>query len=1081
MKKALLFLSLFCLLLFAGTAWAQQRTVTGKVTSEENGEPLPGVNVVVKGTTVGAVTNLDGEYLLNVPSEGTTLVYSFIGLETREVEIGNQSVINLAMSSDVTQLGEVVVVGYSTTTREAFTGSAKVVDAGRIESKNVSNVSQALAGEVSGVRVINTSGQPGTVATIRIRGIGSVNGNRDPLYVVDGVPFTGSISSINTADIASTTVLKDAAATAIYGSRGANGVILITTYSGKGQKSYIDIDVNMGTNMALIPRYNTIKSPEQYIGLSWEAIYNEGVGLGSADPVARANTRLFSSAGIAPGFNMWNVATADELIDPETKMVRPEVTRKYDPEDWEDYGFQTSERREANIKFGGSSERTSYYTSFGYLNDKGYIINSDYERLSARLSVNQEITKWLNGSVSLNYARSEKNTNGQSEDSGSIFWFVDNIPPIYPLFMRDEEGEYIIDPIFGGYQFDYGDRPGFSRGFGGLTNSISDATYDIRRDYRNELNGNASLNVTLFEGLTFENLLGAQYYQNKYIDRGNKFYGGSASQNGAIYIESSQLFNYNFLNLLRFSRTIGDHGFEAIAAHEASRWERSMLIASGYNLVDPNLLDLNNAVVSNPNSAYTDAYALESYFGQVNYDFNKTYFLSGTIRRDGSSRFRDHKWGTFGSVGAAWLISNESFMDNMTIFESLKIKASYGLIGDQAGVGYYPGYDLYNINNLNKNPAFSFYSRGNPDLTWETSKMFQTGIEFQIGRFLEGAIDYYSKNTDDLIFDVRQAPSKGYAILTQNAGTLRNSGLEFDLTGNIFSTNDYRLSLNINGEMFSNKITKMPIDPMTNQPKAIDVQAPFGWSEGHSIFDFYLREWAGVDPDDGRAMWNVYYFDENNNDVVDDGERINSLTDYLANNPEISESAIKSTTTKTYADATQKFVGKSAIPDVRGAFNLRAGYKGFDLTVQMLYSFGGYAYDYSYASLMSNTRIGGNNWHQDILNRWQNEGDVTDVPKLSNNLDLGVNSSSTRFLTKANYLILNNVSLSYSIPNSLINRLGLTGASVWIKGDNLWVNTFRRGFNPATAEAGSSNEDDSQTRYQYSPLSSLSAGLRIRI
>lgn len=1083
MKRILL---IACMLVsaLATESLAQTRSITGTVTSMEDGSTLPGVNVILQGTTTGTVTDIDGNYRVNIPEEGGTLVFSFIGLETQEVVVGARSVVDVEMESDIEQLGEVVVTGYSTTTKESFTGTAEVVSGEKLENKSVSNVSQALAGEVAGVRVVNISGQPGTEATIRIRGIGSLNGNRDPLYVVNGVPFVGSLNSINPSDIASTTILKDAAATAIYGSRGANGVVVITTKTGRGQDSFIEVDANFGTNMALLPRYKTIKSPEQYIGLSWEALYNEGVATGETDPEAYANETLFSSGGIAPGYNLWNVAGGAELIDPVTRTVRSGVTRKYDPEDWEDYGFQNSARSEVNVKFGGSSDKTSYYSSIGYLNDVGYIINSDYQRLSASLNVRQEIKKWLTGGVNINYARSESNNNGQSEDSGSIFWFVDNIPSIYPLFMRDEEGELLVDPIFGGNQFDYGEvNP---RAFGGLTNAIADATYDINRTKRNELNGSIYLDFNITQGLTVENRIGAQYYHDNYINRGNKYYGGSASQNGSIYIERAELFNYNILNLIRYKKAIGVHSLELLAAHEATSWNRNLLIASGYNLVDPDLLDLSNAAVSNPSDSYSEEYALESFFGQVNYDFSSKYFLSATIRRDGSSRFLKDKWGTFGSVGAAWLISSERFMENLPIFNSLKLKASYGLMGDQAGVGYYPGYDLFNVDNLNDNPAFSFDTKGNADLTWETSKMFQTGIEFEIGNHFEGTIDYYVKNTEDLIFEVRQAPSVGYAILTQNAGSLQNRGLEFDLTGHVFEGKDYRLSLNVNGEMFSNELTSMPIDLATNQPKAIDIQSPFGWAEGHSIFDFYMREWAGVDPEDGTAMWNVYYMDANNDDIVDEGETIASMTDYLASNPEVNSGDIKSTTTKTYAEATQKYVGKSAIPDIRGAFNLAAGYKGFELNVQMLYSFGGYAYDYVYAGLMDNTDVGGNNWHTDIFNRWQAEGDITNVPRLSNDFDPNVNSTSSRFLTKANYLVLNNVRLSYTLPEKFIERVGLGGISIWVSGDNLWINTARDGFNPSTAEAGSSNDTDSETaatssRYQYSPLSTLTAGLRIKI
>lgn len=575
---------------------AQDRTVSGLVTSAEDGTPLPGVNVVIKGTTEGTSTDADGRFSLSVPTPESVLVFSFIGLSTQEVQVGPRSIVDVQMSPDLTQLSEVVVVGYGTTTQQAFTGTAKVVDSDNLIRKNVTNVSRALAGEVAGLQVINTSGQPGTEATVRIRGFGSVNGNRDPLYVVDGVPFTGSLNSINPSDIHSTTVLKDAAATAIYGARGANGVIIINTRNGKGKDSFVEVDGQFGTNMSLLPRYSVIRSPEEYIGLSWEAMYNQGVAIGEADPVDYANTTLFSDDGISPNNNIWNVADGGELIDPATGMVRSGVTRLYNPENWEDYAFQASSRNEVNVKFGGSNDKTNYYSSLGYLKDNGYIVNSDFQRLSARLNLNHEVKKWLNTSLNFGYAKTKRNRGGQSSDSGSIFWFVDNIPSIYPLFMRDAEGNKVVDPIFGGDQYDYGAT---GRKFGSLTNAIADATYDTQRDDRNELNGAASVNFDIMEGLAFENRLGVQYYNNKYVSRGNKYYGGSASQNGSIYNRRSEMFSSNLLNLLRYNKGFGSSTLEVIAAHESTEWSLDIMDVSAFNLVDPDLEDFNNAVVSN--------------------------------------------------------------------------------------------------------------------------------------------------------------------------------------------------------------------------------------------------------------------------------------------------------------------------------------------------------------------------------------------------------------------------------------------------------------------------------------------------
>lgn len=1069
MRKLALLLIACCMMVIQG--WAQNRTVTGRVL-DEAGKGVANASVVVKGTKLGTTANSDGSFSLNLPLTAKTLVVTAVGSSSKEFTLtsNNSIVINLSASSS--NLSEVVVVGYSSTTKEAFTGTAKVVSAERLDNKNISNVSQALAGEVAGVRVINTNGQPGSSATVRIRGIGSVNGNRSPLYVVDGVPYSGNINAINPADIADLTVLKDAAATSIYGSRGANGVIVITTKTGRGKKSFIEVDGKYGVNMSLLPRYSVIRSPEEFISLSWEALYNQGIATGSVAPGNYANTRIFSASGIDPRNNIWN-ATGAALIDSTTRMVRPGVTRKYNPENWEDYAFQSSNRVEANIRMGGGDARTNYFTSFGYLKDEGYSINSDFRRLTARINLNHEVKSWLTTNMNLNYANSQTNNNGQGSSSNSVFWFSDNIPSIYPLFLRDSAGNKVADPIFGGFQYDYGAT---GRKFGSLTNAIADATYNTSRANRHELNGNASITVKFTKDLSLQNRLGAQYYNNTAYTRNNKFYGSAASQNGSIGQTRTELLNLNLLNLLRYAKRFGEHNVEVLAAHEATNFEQEISSASGYNLVDNYSLDLANAIVKNPTaSSYKNTNKLESYFAQLNYDYNRTYYLSATVRRDGSSRFiRDNKWGTFGSVGLGWEVTKMGFMKSLGVVDYLKLKTSYGIIADQEGLGYYPGYDRYDINNLNNNPSFSFVTKGNPDLTWETSKMFQAGAEFRLGTFLTGSIDYYVKNTDNLIFDRRVGTSNGYALIQVNDGQLRNQGVEFDLTGHILKKQNFYLDLGINGEHFTNKLTRMPIDPSTGQQKVIDVQGNYGYGVGHSVYDFYVRNFAGVDPADGTSTWTVYYDDANNSNTFNAGEQVLNLEQYYSDNP-AKRGALKTATTKNYAQATQYYIGKSSLPKLRGGINLTGGWKGIDIAVQVLYSFGGYAYDGAYAGLMNNGLIGGNNWHTDIRNRWQKAGDITDVPRLSNNYDANVNSASSRFIYKADYISLNNVRIGYTLPSSLLRKIrGVELLSFWVSGDNLLLGSFRNGFNPSTAENGGSDT------YRYSPLSTITAGLRAK-
>jgi TonB-linked SusC/RagA family outer membrane protein len=802
--------------------------------------------------------------------------------------------------------------------------------------------------------------------------------------------------------------------------------------------------------------------------IGWNSVYNRGVALGDPDPEAYANANLFSGSGVDPFYNMWDADGAD-LIDPATGRFRPGVGRIYDPEDWEEYAFQASSRTEANLRIGGGNGKTNYFTSVGYLKDVGYSINSDFERISTRLNVNHQVKKWLSGGFNVGYSNSETNNGGQSEDSGSIFWFTDNIPSIFPLFLRDEDGAKIPDPYYGGFQYDYGE----SRGFGGLTNAISDAVNTVQNRKSHDLNGNANLDVDFTDDLRFESRFGWQYYNSSYDELNSPFYGPSASTNGSIYKTKTEISTYNFTNLLRYNKSFGDSEIEALVAHESNSWRRSFLTGFKQQMVDPFSTEFNNAVVTNPSTSYTDEYTIESFFGQVNYNYKQKYFLTGSVRRDGSSRFVEDKWGTFGSVGAAWVLSNEAFMDGQGIFDFLKLKASYGLTGDQAGVGYYPGYDLFEISNLDGTPSLTFDTKGNPDLTWETSKMFQTGVEFSIGRFLDANIDYYLKNTDNLIFDRRVGPSIGYALITVNDGQLTNSGLEFDLTGHLVKTQDFYLDLNINGEFLNNELTTMPIDPATGEQKVLDISGAYGRAVGRSIYDYYMREWAGVDPTTGQAQWNLYFDDKNGDGEVSEGEAIRSLHEYLNENPE-SAGNIEQTTTYTYQEATQKFVDKSAIPTVRGAVNLSMGFKGIDFTVLMRYGLGGYSYDAGYADLMSNDQVGGNNWHTDIRNRWQNEGDVTDVPRLTNDLDQNYRSRSTRYLLKSDYLSLTNIQLGYTFPTAVIDKLRIQNLRIFVAGDNLWLYTNREGFNPTTTI------DTGSERYTYDPLSTVTGGLNIK-
>jgi len=1085
MRQKTLLLAFFLLVGFVVQA---QQKITGVVTSSEDGLPIPGVSVVVKGQeTLGTATNIDGQYSLTVPNDAQILLFTSVGMKEMEVTIEGRTKIDVVMEPQTLEMDEVVVIAYGTTTKKSFTGTASKVDAEKLEAKSVSNVTQALSGEVAGVQVINSNGQPGSSAAIRIRGIGSINGSRDPLYIVDGVPLQGDINSVSPSDIASMTVLKDASATSIYGSRGANGVVIITTKKGSKGDGTIEVDVKQGVNMRLWPGYDVIDSPESFVETSWSALQTRGYlleqdgnTLAQGTPTDFANYYLFTdnkeNPGLHSGYNMW-AADGDQLIDPATGKFRTGVNRRYNPEKWEDELFQGARRTEASLRLSGGNENSTYYTSFSYLDDEGYYLNSDFERITGRVNLTHNVKTWLKGSMNMNFMNSTSNyAGGQDEDSNNGFWLVDNMPSLYPVYARDKDGNKIPDEILGGSVFDYGDGTYGVRRFASLTNAVATSTHDVVRQTNNQFSGKGRLEARFLKNFTLSSDFGMEYLNTGYDNLGNPFYGGSAEQGGSIYKVKGEYMSYTITNMLRYSNSFGVHNISAFIAQEASSYEYKRLSAFKSKLADPFGLELNNAVVSSPSSSYKIERTLASYFGQVLYDYDNKYFIQAVLRRDGSSKFINEKWGTFGSIGGAWVVSSESFMEPMqSIVNSLKLKASYGINGQQGGISSYSGYDLFTINNLDDELSFSFDTKGNKNLTWEESEQLQAGLEFELFGRLSGSIDWYQKNTNNLLYPKRVSPSSGYAILQVNDGEMRNSGFEVDLHADIYRGNALTIRAGFNAAFENNEITHMPIDNATGMEKIIDQQGIYGRTVGRSMYDIYTREYAGVNSDNGAAQWYRYYNEK------EDGskEYIRDWASYMHDNKGNIGTIGKETTT-TASLATEKWIDKSPIPTVRGSFNLNATYKGFTVTALFNYSLGGYGYDGNYAALMDDGLIGGNNWHKDIKNAWKQPGDITDVPAITGGLsETGINYSqatvtSDRFVTKTDYLALNNIRLSYDFNKNLIERIGLKGLRVFVSGDNLWVGTKRDGYYPNLSEVGGSST------YQYVALTSFTGGINIK-
>jgi TonB-linked SusC/RagA family outer membrane protein len=1066
-------LTLF-LALVVQISFAQQGTISGKV-SDGSG-PLPGVSVVVKGSTIGTETDFDGKYSIKA-SSGDILTFRYLGYLSIDKTIGASSIINVSMKEDANILDEVVIVGYGTTTKKSFTGTASVVSSENIDAKAVSNVAQALIGEVSGVSVTRTNGRPGSSATIRIRGFSSIEGNSAPLYVVDGVPFSGDINAINPNDIESTTILKDASATAIYGARGANGVVLLTTRKGTSGKNTVEFDFQSSVSSRTLPRYDLVESEEEYMELVYAGLRNTADFAGNNNPSQFALDNLFSDRGVAPLYNMWNVADGNGLIDPSTGRVISGVTRKYTPTDWADAGYRDGVRNEMNFKTSGGTDKTKHYFSLGYLSDEGFIAESKYDRYSTRLNVTANPVDRVKISTNLDYSYSEYN-DATGYGGGDVPYMLDFTPTIYPLYLRDTDGNIVMNPNTNEPFYDFGDNTaGNARDFSATYNGIGEAIYNINRTKRHSVNGNINAAVEIMEGLTFETTYGMNFYSSNLDNTRNSIQGSAGvALGGTLYKANTTYVSQNFNQILRYKTKFGeDHNFDMLVAHEsfADRSEYFDMNRKGIVNLNPNAatapdnyLDQNG--VSTGNIVET---SLEGYFTQANYNYLNKYYLQGTLRKDGSSRFYKNKWGTFWSAGAGWIVSEENFLSSSNVINFLKLKASYGVLGDQGNAAY-AGQLGFNIENLLGQPSLAPRAVVDPNITWESSEQMQVGVEIELFKgAIQADLDYYVKTTNNLYVNKRLPPSTGDAVILTNDGSLENSGFEFNVTGNIVRNRDFNLSLTINGEMFNNQITQMPIENSTGLPKVVNISGLFGQSQGRSIYDYYIREWAGVDPANGNPMWIENWSDENNNGQYDSGEGIPDMLVYTAENP---DAVIEERITNTYSNATRKYSDKSVIPTVRGAFRLNSSYKGFSLSTQFGYSLGGYGYDSQYANLMTNGKVGGSSYHNDMKDRWMQPGDINDVPRLYSNENVQVVSSSTRFLQSTDYLALNNARLGYQVPSQFLAKTGFSSVNFWVSGDNLFLLSSRQGYNPTTSLTGQSG------RYTYNPISNYTLGVRVK-
>ena len=1053
---------LACLFLSLGMALAQT-AVTGTVVSQEDGQPIIGATVRVVGASAGAVTDADGKFSISMPAGHNKLKVTYVGMVDQDVTVKGNSV-RVVLVPDQTNLDEVMVVAYGTAKKSAFTGSAAVVKSDDIAKISSSNAMSALSGKVSGVQINSATGAPGQESfSIRIRGISSINAGNDPLIIVDGAPYNGDINNLNQNDIASMTVLKDAASAALYGARGANGVVIITTKNGREGTSSITVDAKWGANTRGVEFYNTVESPAGYYEAYYQSLKNYRTSLGDDAATAHrwALNNMFSG-GYDLGYNVYTVPEGQDFIGPNGKL-NPNATlgrvinvngTEYllYPDSWRDAAYQTGVRQEYNVTATGSNDKGSFYGSAGYLKNEGISIGSDYERFTGRLKADYQLRSWLKLSGNFNYAHYKANS--LADDGGSTVgnvFMVKNMAPIYPLYIRDAAGNILQDSKTGLAMYDWGDGTvtGLTRPTMTGSNPIFANYFDKNQNEGNSLDAIGTAEIRFLEDFKFTSANTVMLDETRFTYTNNPYYGQFAANNGSVQKAHVRTWAYNYQQLLNWHHLFDKHDVEVMLGHEYYRTRYYYLTALKNNMFSVFNDELAGAVNTGTMNSYTTDYNVEGWFGRVQYNYDNKYFGSLSYRRDASSRFHpDHRWGNFWSLGGAWIISKEKWF-NAPWVDELKFKASYGEQGND-NIGSYLYTDTYSIvpsgDGAGVKPSST---KGNETITWEKNGNFNTGFEFSFFRGrLAGSIEYFYRRTSDMLAFFALPASSGWSGYYDNVGNMQNMGAEVELDGTLIRTKDFEWGLNLNFTAYKNEITSIAEKNKTQTVEGSEGYASgsYFYGEGESLYTFYMPKYAGVD-ENGKSMFYKDKLDENGN-------------------------IIGRETTTTPGEATYYLCG-TALPWAYGGFGTRFSYKGFDLAVDFNYQLGGQIYDSDYAGMMGITSSGrGSAIHADLLNSWTEENPNTNIPKLIID-DTSTTTTSDRFLIGASYLSLQNLNFGYTFPTKMTSKVGIGKLRVYLTATNLWLWSKRQGLDPRQSITGGASSA------YYSAMRTISGGISV--
>jgi TonB-linked SusC/RagA family outer membrane protein len=986
MRKVLLTLFLFGLA--TSILLAQGKIVTGKVTSGDDGNSLPGVNISVKGTAQGVISSSDGSYTINVSSENSILVFSFVGYGTQEIMVGNRSEINVSMQPDIQTLQEVVTVAYGTSTKKSLTGSLGVVDGSQLASIPMPSVDQMLQGKVAGLQSTSFSGQPGANQQVRIRGIGSISASSDPLYVVDGVPInsgdlsrlstsSNALAGINSSDIESVTVLKDAASTSIYGSRAANGVILITTKKGKAGKTKIQASGEYGLNDIAIPDLAKPMNRTEYLDINREGLVNAGATQAQIDAT-------LNSLG----------ATNNYDVDWLSLVTRQGITQQY------------------NLSLSGGDNKTLFYISGGYYSQEATVIASNLKRYSAVANVKHNVSEKLSMGLNMNIS----GANQLSPLNGGAF----GNPILSAYFLRPTQNAYNDDGTLN-YSLTT---------FPSIYNPVALAEYDKRKMFTLKGLGNINVEYRPVKNLSLSTRYGVDFNNLEENQYNNPFFGDGRTVNGRAYAYYTRYFNWTWTNLADYHLNLNsnqDIFADIKVGYEAQKSAGYFINAYSNNFPTTLAVTLPvNAATPITGNANASDYTFGSLFSNLSLNYKSKYILTSSFRRDASSRFgSENRYGNFYSVGGAWNIDQEAFLENLVFISGLKLRASYGVNGN-GGLGNYQWRATYGYGyNYNQNPGSAPNNIGNANLTWELNKPFNIGTDISLfGDKISLTVDYYVRKTSRLLLDVPLSRTSGFSTITDNIGAMENKGWEFTINATPVKQS-VRWDINFNIALNKNKITALS----NNQDI---LSGSFIRRVGQDYQTFYLREWAGVDSETGNPQWYL-------NTTNADGTIDRSLT--------------------TNYNAAQRVMYKSATPKAFGGLNNTVSYKGFTFDAQLNFNFGNYLQDTWALYYMGDGFNPTFNKIKAQLNRWQKPGDISDNPKYVYGNTNNSYSASTRYLRKGDFIRIRNISLTYQLPKSILTKTKLDQVSIYVRGTNLFTKTFDKNlyFDPEQGIAGQTN------------------------